>query len=83
MGRRRGRTQFGPFAAVDVEGLVALVDLADERVENQAVRAELLGGYAVDALVEFVALSGVFVLAVLWRAFELGVCGSIYAKVKG
>lgn len=67
-----GRLQLGPVLAVNVEGLVALVHLADAHVEDQAVGAQLLRGHAVDALVVFVALHGVLVLRILGvrRALE-------------
>ena len=48
--------------------MVALVDFPVEWVEHQAVRAVLLYGYAVDALVVLVALLRVLVLTVLFRA---------------
>jgi hypothetical protein len=54
--------------------LVAFVDFADQGVEDQAVGAELLDGDAVLALVEFVTLAGVFVLAVFRGALELRIC---------
>lgn len=64
-------TEFGSVAAIDVEGLIALVDLPDERIEDEPVGTELLRRDAVDALVELVALPRVFVLAVLRWTFEL------------
>jgi hypothetical protein len=74
---RFGGLQLGTVSAVDVEGLVAFVDFADQGVEDQAVGAELLDGDAVLALVEFVTLAGVFVLAVFRGALELRIgCGN-------
>lgn len=65
-------TQFRPLSAVNVEGLVALVHLADGLVKDEAVRAQLLCGHTVDALVVFVALHSVLVLIILGvrRALE-------------
>lgn len=65
-------TQFGPVSAVNVEGLVAFVHLADGHVEDEAVGAQLLCGHTVHALVVLVALHGVLVLRILGirRALE-------------
>jgi len=63
--------QFGTFAAVHAERLVALVHFPVQRVENQSVRAQFRRRHAVLALVELVALYRVFVLAVLFRTLEL------------
>lgn len=69
-----GRLQLSPISAVNVEGLVALVHLTDALVEDQTVRAQLLCGHTVDALVVFVALYRILVLVVLGvgRALEAG-----------
>lgn len=64
------RLEFSSVAAVHVEGLVALVDLADEGIEHETIRADLLYSYALLALEEFVALPSVRVLAVFVWAFE-------------
>lgn len=66
-------TQLSSVSAVYVEGLIAFVDLPDQRVEHQTVRTQLSGSDAVYALVVFVALSLVLVLSIFgirW-AFEL------------
>jgi hypothetical protein len=70
-------TQFSSVSAVDAEGLVALVNLPDGRVEDKTVRAQFGCGYSINAFVVFVALSVIFVLAVFFRTPEVGSdCGS-------
>lgn len=68
-------TQLYAITAIDVEGLVALVNLPDGRIEDKPIRAEALRGPTVRALVELVALNRILVLAVLRRTLEaLRVC---------
>lgn len=64
-------TEFGTFAAVHAERLIAFVHLPVQRVENQPVRTQFGRGHAVLALVEFVALHGILVLTVLFGTLEL------------
>ena len=67
-------TELEPVAAVRVEYVVALVDFPVERVEDQTVRAELLHGLPVDALVVLVTLLRVLELAVVLWALEHRAC---------
>lgn len=71
---RLALTEFGTFAAVHAERLVALVDLPVERVEHKPVRAQFRRGHTLLALVEFVALHRVLKLPVFFRTLELTVC---------
>ena len=54
--------------------MVALVNLAIQRIEHKTVRAQLLRCYAVVAFVIFVALPAILVLAVLVWAIERSIC---------
>lgn len=67
-------TELESVAAVDVEYVVALVDLAIQGVEDQTVGTVLLDRQSVDALVELVALPRVLVLAVLLRTSVSTIC---------
>lgn len=73
------RLQLGTISAIHIEGLVALVDLPYQGVEDQAVGTQLLCGLSIDALVEFITLDGILVLSIpgICRALEplLGICG--------
>ena len=75
-------TQIRPVSAVDVERLIAFVNFADQWVENQPIWAKFFHGDPVVTLVEFVALSGILVLAVFRGAFELGVWGIMQTGLK-
>lgn len=67
-------TQFEPIAAVDIKYVVALVDLAIERIEYETVRAQFFRRDPVDALVVLVTLLAVLVLTVLAGTIKCGVC---------
>lgn len=69
-------TQFRAVLAVDIEGLVALVDLAVEGIEDQAVGTQLCLGHALVAHPELVALHLICELAVGLRALEVVAVGS-------
>ncbi len=58
--------------AVHIEGLVALVELAVEWIEDQAIGTELRLGHSVVADVELVALHLIGELAIGLRALEVG-----------
>ena len=66
-------TQLEPIATVDVEGLVALVDQLDRRIEDEPVRAELLGRFALVAHVVLVALHRILELSPVLGTLELGI----------
>lgn len=70
-----GWLQLYSIAAVNVEGLIALVDLPDRRVEHETIGAEFLRCTSVVTLVELVTLYLILVLTVLRWTFELlGMC---------
>lgn len=54
--------------------MVALVDLAIQRIEHETIRAQFFRGDAVGALVVLVALPVVLVLPVLVGAIKRRVC---------
>lgn len=67
-------TEFCSVTAVNVERLIALVDLSERWIEDETVRAEPFLGYAVAALVVFVALHLILVrtIFVVWALKLLG-----------
>ena len=72
-------TQLFTVTAVYVEGLIALVNLTNSRIEDEPIRAESLGGTSIDTLVELVALDWVLVLTVLWWTLEaLCICWKLW-----
>lgn len=70
----KGLTEIGTFATVHAERLVALVYFSVQRVEDQSVRTQFCRHHAVFALVEFVALHRILVLAVFFGTLELAIC---------
>jgi len=70
--RRLGRLQFQSVAAVHVEYVVALVDLAIQRIEDQAIGTKLFRRDTVGALIIFVALNRIIVLSVFVRTIVRG-----------
>lgn len=67
-------TKLCSVATVNIEGLVALVDLSEGRIEDQTVGTEPFLGYSIAALVVFVALHLILVrtIFVVWALKLLG-----------
>lgn len=77
-------TQFCSVSTVNIERLIALVDLSETRIEDQTVGAEFLFGDSISALVVLVALHLILVLSVfvVGTLELLGVCLELNCAIK-